>query len=342
MADEMDEEKKSIQKGARKGTIGTGAIIAIALVLLIVAGAAAYVFLAPKGGPGQPEIARIDGSSTVYPITSSWATEFNNDQRQVVVAFSGTSAGFQKFCRGETDLSDASRPIKQTEVDTCKAAGITATEFKVAYDALTVVVNPGNTWATSLTVKQLCRIWTINTSAGACGGAGPHVTNWNELDANWSNTAIKLYGPGTDSGTYDYWKEVILDPFKEKITDQFFASEDDNVLVQGVANDAGGLGYFGFAYYEENKNKVKAVAIDDEKGSEGPVLPSEAAIKAGTYKPLGRPIFVYAKDASLARQIVKDYLKFGFSTRGTELVAETGYVALEPAEVADEVKKIPP
>ena len=335
----------SIQKGARRGGISTGVIILIVVVVLAAVGAAAVYVLLPR-----PEIVRVDGSSTVFPITSAWAAEFNNPSRQVVVAFSGTGGGFAKFCRGETDLSDASRPIKRadsdpattTEEELCTQNGITGiVEFLVAYDGLSVVVNPQNTWVQNLTVGQLCRIWTSNTSAGACHNAGGRVTRWSELNGSWPQETIQLYGPGTDSGTFDYFVEVILGNKKSEHTDQYFASEDDNVLVQGVASNRNALGYFGYAYAIDNTDSLRILPIDNEDG-DGAVLPSHDTIRQpGAYEPLSRPLFIYGSAGSLARQTVQDFLEFGYTARGTELVDQTGYVSLTEAERATERAKIP-
>ena len=339
MVSDEARETKSIKRRQRRGRLTGGTIAVIVIVILATLGVAAY-FALRRG----PEIVRIDGSSTVYPITSAWAADFNNQDRQVVVAFSGTGGGFAKFCRGETDLSDASRPIKQSERNACEQNGITGIEgFLVAYDGLSVVVNNENTWAKNLTVRELCRIWTANTSADACGGVGPRVSRWNELNTSWPNQEIKLFGPGTDSGTYDYFIEVILRPYGASITADFFASEDDNILVQGISNEPYSIGYFGYAYVVENLNKIRPLSIDDENpaNGDGPIAPTEATIKDGTYAPLSRPLFVYASAASLSRQVVGDFLRFGFSDRGRVLIAETGYVALTNIEIAAQVAKIP-
>ncbi|MGQ0798225.1 MAG: PstS family phosphate ABC transporter substrate-binding protein [Methanobacteriota archaeon] len=328
----------SIQRGARKGRIGLALIAAIVVVIVASGGIAAYyLFFRPPG----PEIVRVDGSSTVFPITSAWATDFNNPDRQVIVAFSGTGGGFAKFCRGETDLSDASRPIRQTERDLCTQNGITGiVEFLVAYDGLSLVVPVANTWAQNLTVSQLCRIWTSNASAGACGGAGGRVTRWSQIDPGWPDAPIELYGPGTDSGTFDYFVEVIFDGVEMEHTDQHFQSEDDNVLVQGVSSNQYALGYFGYAYAVENTDKLRILAIDNETGA-GPIAPSHDTIRNGTYSPLSRPLFVYASAASLARQVVRDFLTYGYSDPGTVRVDETGYVSLTLTERQAQRSQIP-
>ena len=344
MASPAESGGSSIQKGAAKGGMSKKAVAVVAGVLIVAGAAGAFVFLGPKGGPSGPVIVHIDGSSTVFPITSAWAGDFNNANRQVVVAFSGTGGGFQKWCRGETDLSDASRPISSSERALCATNNITGiTDFQVAYDGLSLVVPLTNTWAQNLTVKQICRIWTSNTSAGACGGAGPHVTKWIQLNASWPDQEIKLYGPGTDSGTFDYFREVILTKYTTAHTDQYFPSEDDNILVQGVSNDMYAMGYFGFAYVAENANKIRPLAVDDqnETNGAGAILPTHESIRGGTYKPLGRPIYVYANADSLAIPVVKDFLRFGFSTAGQAIVEEVGYIGLTPSEVAAQVAKIP-
>jgi len=337
----MSTPPSSIQRGARKGAIPLVTIGLVVAVVIAAAGGIAWYLLTPRG---TFEIVSVDGSSTVYPITAAWAGDFNNADRQVTVAFSGTGGGFAKFCRGETDLNDASRPIRQSEIDTCTTNGITGiVGFKIAYDGLSVVVPRSNNWAESLTVKQLCRIWTSNTSAGACGGAGGRVQTWSQLNASWPNQAIDLWGPGTKSGTFDYFVEVILTPTKDRITASFFASEDDNILAEGVANSPYALGYFGYAYYQDYADVIRAVPIDDEiaGNGDGPIAPSETTIKDGTYAPLGRPLSVYGNARSLARAVVKDFLRFGLSAQGMVLVASTGYVGLSDAELAAEVAKIP-
>lgn len=338
---------RSIQKGARKGRIGTGMIVAIILVIAAVVGGSAYVLFFQ----GRPTVL-IDGSSTVFPITAAWAREFSNDQRSVAVAFSGTGSGFQKFCRGEIDLSDASRPIRQSEKDACTNQGIPSAnivEFKVAYDGLSVVVNRNNNFVSSLTVGQLCRIWTSNTSAEACDGAGGQVTRWNQLDATWPNEPISLWGPGTDSGTFDYFIEVILGAVEAEHTEGYNASENDNVLVTGVAVNPYAVGYFGYAYVVPNLATLKPLAIDDEDSSngDGPIAPSEQTIKDGTYAPLSRELYIYGYTGvpgkSLDRQLVRDFLRFGLTEDpGMVLVAETGYVGLTATEISEERLKIPP
>lgn len=332
-------QHRSIRKGSRTGRISAPALAFIAIVILAGVGIAGYWALTRT----TRQIVEVDGSSTVFPITSAWAEEFSNAGRQVVVAFSGTGGGFAKFCRGETDLNDASRPIKSSETATCTQNGITGiVEFKIAYDGLSIVVHKDNNWVDHLTVDQLCRIWTSNTTAGACNGTGPQVDRWNELNASWPNQLIELYGPGTDSGTFDYFVEAILGNVKSEHRDDYFASEDDNVLVQGCANGAYALCYFGYAYVVPNLSIIKAVAIDDEDptNGDGPVAPSGATIQDGSYAPLSRPLFIYGNAESLSRPVVRDFLRFGYTVRGTELVADTGYVALTAQAITVEVAKI--
>lgn len=264
---------------------------------------------------GTPTI-RIDGSSTVFPITEAVAEAFQKAQGgkvRVTVGVSGTGGGFKKFCRGETDISNASRPILAKEIEDCKAAGITFIELPVAYDALTVVVNPQNTWATSLTVAELKNIW----------GPDSKINNWSQVRQGFPNIPLKLFGPGADSGTFDYFTEAINGKAKVSRKD-FTASEDDNVLVQGVSRDRGALGYFGFAYFMENRNRVKAVAINNGKG---PVQPSEQNVLNGTYQPLSRPIFIYVNAKSAQRPEVRQFVTY-YLNNAPAIVKKVKYVPL--------------
>jgi phosphate transport system substrate-binding protein len=287
-----------------------------ALVSLALSPASA---LAAEGG-----IVKVDGSSTVFPITEAVAEEFqiqNRGRVKVTVGIAGTGGGFKKFCRGETDISDASRPILKEEIDACKAAGITYVELPIAYDALTVVINPKNTWAKTLTLADLRKMWEP--------GAQGRITRWNQVRSNWPNQPIALFGPGSDSGTFDYFTEAVNGKAKASRGD-YTASEDDNVLVQGVESNANALGYFGFAYYVAHQDKLAAVAID---GGKGPVLPSEKAVNDGTYQPLSRPIFIYIKSASISRPEVREFVEF-YLKHGPELIKEVKYVPL-PAKAYD-------
>ena len=280
----------------------------------------------PQNQAAAPQVIAIDGSSTVFPIGEAVAEEFQraNQGTRVTVGTSGTGGGFQKFCRGEIDLSNASRPIKPTEAEQCRAAGIEFIEIPVAYDGLSVIVHPKNTWVTSMTAAELKRLWQPEAQG--------NIKKWSQIRQGWPDREIHLYGPGTDSGTFDYFTEAIVGKAQASRGD-FTASEDDNVLVQGVSGDEGALGYFGFAYYEENRDKLKLVAIDDEKGGNGngPILPSAETVRNGTYSPLSRPLFMYVNKAKLQRPEVKAFVEFLLST-GPKLVGDVGYVSLSDAE----------
>ena len=270
------------------------------------------------GTLANAQIIKIDGSSTVYPVTEAVAEEFQKAKRgkiKVTVGISGTGGGFKKFCRGETDISDASRPILKQEMEACKGAGIQYVELPVAFDALTVMVNPKNDWAPSMTVAELKKIWEP--------AAQGKITKWNQVRPNWPNAPLKLYGAGADSGTFDYFTEAITGKAKSSRGD-FTASEDDNVLVQGIANDRNALGFFGFSYYVENQDKLKAVAID---GGKGPVMPSAKAVEDGTYQPLSRPIFIYVNKKSAEKSEVKEFVEF-YLKNAANLVKQVKYVAL--------------
>jgi phosphate transport system substrate-binding protein len=235
---------------------------------------------------------------------------------QVTVGISGTGGGFKKFCRGETDISDASRPILKKEMDDCRAAGIEYFELPVAFDALTVVIHPKNNFIKQLTVAEMKKMWEP--------AAQGKVTSWNQVNPAWPNQPMKLFGPGADSGTFDYFTEAVVGKSKSSRGD-FTASEDDNVLVQGVARDVNSLGYFGFAYYVENQDKLKAVAIVNEKGQ--PVVPSMEAVEKGSYSPLSRPIFIYVSAKSLQKPEVKEFIEY-YMKHGGKLAKEVKYVPL--------------
>lgn len=269
--------------------------------------------------PVHADIVKIDGSSTVFPVTEAVAEEFQKARKgavKVTVGISGTGGGFKKFCRGETDISGASRPILKKEMGDCKAAGIEYVELPVAFDALTVVVHPKNDFIKQLTVAELKKMWEPSAQA--------KVTRWNQINPSWPDAPMALFGPGADSGTFDYFTEAVVGKSKSSRGD-FTASEDDNVLVQGVARDRNALGYFGFAYYVENKDKLKAVPIVNEKGQA--VLPSLEAVEKGAYSPLARPIFIYVSTKALAKPEVKDFVQF-YMTHGGALAKEVKYVPL--------------
>jgi len=283
--------------------------------------AAAALVAAPLISPAyaQQKIVKIDGSSTVFPVTEAVAEDFQKAKKQqvkVTVGISGTGGGFKKFCRGETDISNASRPILKAEMADCAKAGIEYFELPVAFDALTVVVNPKNTFIKQLTVAELKKMWEP--------GAQGKVTRWNQVNPQWPDQPMKLFGPGADSGTFDYFTEAVVGKAKSSRGD-FTASEDDNVLVQGVSRDVNGLGYFGFAYYVENKDKLRAVPIVNEKGQA--VEPSMEAVEKGTYTPLARPIFIYVQAKALAKPEVKEFVDY-YMKNGAKLAKEVKYVPL--------------
>lgn len=261
----------------------------------------------------------IDGSSTVYPVTEAVAEEFNvtYPDVKVSVGFSGTGGGMSKFIAKEIDIADASRKIKSSEAEAATAAGIEFLEIKVGFDGLSVLVNPENTWVTSLTVEQLQEMWK----------PGSTIMNWSDIDPTWPNEKIVFYAPGVDSGTFDYFTEEIVGELDAMRSD-YTGSEDDNVLVQGIAGDKYAIGFFGFAYYEENKDKLKVIGVDE---GEGAVVPSFETIADGSYSPLSRPLYIYVNKASLEREEVLEFVTF-YLENAKELVADVGYVPLPDAD----------
>ena len=270
--------------------------------------AAAVLVLSACGGDdgdgGGGGTIRSDGSSTLGPFMQAAAERFQgeNEDARVTVGVSGTGGGFERFCRGETDISNASRPIDEDEEKICSGQGIEFVELPIANDALTVVANPENDWATCLTVEQLKKIWE----------PGSKVSTWKDVDSSFPDEPIKLYGPGTDSGTFDYFTDEINGEEGASRTD-YSASEDDNVIVRGVEGDAGALGYFGFTYFEENEDSLKALEIDS---GDGCVAPSAETAQNGEYKPLSRPLFIYVKKASLDKPEVMDFAEFILDNSG--------------------------
>ncbi len=267
----------------------------------------------------QAPIVKIDGSSTVYPITEAVAEEFQKAKRgavRVTVGISGTGGGFKKFCRGEIDVADASRPILKKEMEACREAGIEYIELPVAFDALTVVVHPKNAFIRQLTIAEMKKMWEPHAQG--------KVTRWSQVNPAWPDREMKLFGPGADSGTFDYFTEAVVGKSKSSRGD-FTASEDDNVLVQGVSRDVNALGYFGFAYYVENKDKLKAVPIVNEKGQA--VAPSMEAVEKGSYSPLSRPIFIYVSVRSLVHAHVREFVEY-YLKQGGALAREVKYVPL--------------
>jgi phosphate transport system substrate-binding protein len=296
-------------------------LLAAALAIWTLAcGGAAQPTPAPSPGAGDGNLSgniNIDGSSTVFPITEAVAEEFGKLTRgkvKVVVGVSGTGGGFTKFCNGETDISNASRPIRASEVEACNGRGIKYIELPVAIDGLTVMVNPQNNFVQCLTVAQLKSIWEP--------AAEGKVTHWNQINSQWPKEAIRLYGPGTDSGTFDYFTEVVNGKAQASRGD-FTASEDDNVLVQGIAGDQYSLDYFGYAYYQENTNRLKAVPID---GGAGCISPTQQTINDGSYKPMSRPLFIYVRQEAAAQTHVRAFVRSYLDAGGRKLVAEVGYI----------------
>jgi len=266
------------------------------------------------------DVVKVDGSSTVYPITEAVAEEFQKAKKnaiKVTVGISGTGGGFKKFCRGEIDIANASRPILKKEMADCKAAGVEYIELPVAFDALTVVMNPKNTFLKELTVEQLKAIWEP--------AAQGKIARWNQVNPAWPDAPIKLFGAGSESGTFDYFTEAIVGKAKSSRGD-YTASEDDNVLVQGVSRDVNAIGYFGYAYYAENTGKLKAVPIVEKAGKPA-VLPSEESVIKGTYQPLSRPIFVYINPKSLDKPEVREFVEF-YMKNASKLTKEVKYVPL--------------
>ncbi len=270
---------------------------------------------------------KVDGSSTVGPLTEAAAELFqkNNPNVRVTVGTSGTGGGFEKFCAGETDISDASRSIEDDEKQACAGKGIKYDEIQVANDGLAVVVNKENTWAKCLTVDQLKKIW----------AKGSKIKSWNEVDPKFPNEKLPLFGPGTDSGTFDYFTGAVNGEEGNSRTD-YQATEDDNVTVQGVSGAKGGLGYFGLSYYEQNQDKLNVVQID---GGGGCVTPDKSTVQSGEYKPLSRPLFIYPKDAALDRPEVKAFVDFYIKNQ-SQLTDEALFVPMTPEQLEQSQDKV--
>lgn len=299
----------------------------LATTLALAVAAASLVAAAePQDLKSLKGAVKIDGSSTVYPIAEAVAEEFSNKAPgvKVTVGMSGTGGGFKRFGAGETDVANASRPIKQSEADACKAKGIEFVEIPVAFDGLTIVTNTGNDWAKQLTVEQVRKIFSADGAA----------KTWKDVDPAWPTDVIKVYSPGTDSGTFDYFKEVTVGK-DGKIRSDISVSEDDNVLVRGVEGDKNAIGFFGYAYYQENKAKLKAIPVVNPK-TKAVVLPSPKTIEDGSYAPYSRPLFIYVSKASLEKPAVAAYAAFAID-EGGELADEVGYVRL-PAAMYDRAR----
>lgn len=271
---------------------------------------------------------KIDGSSTVYPITEAIAEEFRTVQPEIKVSVgvSGTGGGFKKFGRGEIDINDASRPIKESEMKACEESSIKYVQLQIAFDGLAVLVNPQNTWVDHLTVAELKKIWEPEAQG--------KITKWSQIRAGWPDEPFHLYGPGVASGTYDYFTEAIVGKSGSSRGD-YTASEDDNVLVQGIAGDKNALGFFGHAYYEENKDKLKLVGVDNGAGV---VLPTTETVKNGTYAPLSRPVFIYVAKSAAQRPEVSAFVNF-YLSHAMELVPDVGYIPLPDSEYKKEEAK---
>lgn len=284
----------------------------------------ATLFVGPQSSYADVPVIKIDGSSTVFPITEAMAEEFQATQKgkvRVTVGISGTGGGFKKFCRGETDVQDASRPIQTSELEACRKAGIKFIEIPIAYDATAVVVNPKNTWVQSLNVEDLKKMWEP--------AAQGKIMKWSDVNPAWPKANLNLFGAGSDSGTFDYFTEAIVGKAKSSRGD-YTASEDDNTLVMGVSKDVNALGYVPLAYYEENKNKLKIVGIvggDKAPKKNEAVLPSRETVESGTYFPLSRPIFIYVSEAGMKKGEVRDFVHF-YLTQAASLVPEVKYVPL--------------
>ena len=306
-------------------------LCAIALVSATTAAACGGGSSESAASNTAPAVIQLDGSSTVFPISEAVAEEFQkaNPGTRVTVGISGTGGGFQKFCRGETDISDASRPIRPTEIETCKKAGIEYIELPIAYDGLAVVVNPKNTWATSVTVAELKTLWSPDAQG--------KVLRWNQVRSSWPNREVRLFGAGVDSGTYDYFTEAVVGKEGASRGD-FTSSEDDNVLVQGIGSDELALGFLPFAYVEQNHDKLKLVPVDDGKAENGsgPLAPSAETVRNGTYQPLSRPLFIYVAKKAAERPEVQKFVDAYFGA--SALIREVGYVELTP-QIYDLAKK---
>jgi phosphate transport system substrate-binding protein len=296
------------------------------LLIALIAGVLLTACSGNKSGGTGADMAgdvMIDGSSTVYPITEAVAEEFRNEYPnvRVTIGVSGTGGGFQKFARSETDISNASRPIKESEIELCKKNNVRYIGLEVAYDGMAVIVSPENTWANDITVEELKKIWEPE--------AQNKIKRWNQIRPEWPDEELHLFGPGTASGTYDYFTEAIVGKSGSSRGD-YTASEDDNVLVQGIKNDKFALGFFGLAYYGENVGALKLVAVDN---GNGPVLPSKETVLSGEYAPLSRPVFIYVNEKAVAKPEIVAFVNFYLETVKV-LAGEVGYIPLQDEKYA--------
>ncbi len=291
-----------------------------------------FLLLACGGGDQQGSSATraisVDGSSTVYPVTQAAAEEYMaaTPDTRVSVGYSGTGGGFKKFCRGETDISDASRSISPEEEELCRENGVEYRRLTVASDGITVVVNPKNDWARCIAVEELRRIWE----------PGSTVNNWGDIRPDWPDREMPLFGPGTDSGTFDYFTEAIMGQEASSRSD-FTASEDDNVLVMGVSGDPAALGYFGYAYFDENRDRLRALEVDP---GDGCVAPNQETIESGEYRPLSRPLYIYVREEALQEAAVLDFVRY-YLDSARELVPQVGYVPLSAERYREQAASLP-
>ncbi len=276
---------------------------------------------------GERKRIKIDGSSTVYPISEAVVEEYRKEapRTSITIGASGTGGGFKQFARGQTDINDASRPIKSQEKKLCQKNGIEYKEFKVAYDGMAVCVNPENDWLDTISVQELKKIWEPK--------AQQKVKKWSDVRESWPNKPIQLYGPGVQSGTYDYFTKVIVGESGASRGD-YTSSEDDNTLVQGVAGEKYGLGFFGYSYYQENKGKLKLVAVDDGNGG---IYPSKKTISKRSYTPLTRPLFIYVRKASAKEPYVRDFVKY-YLKNASNLAEDAGYFPMSSSAYKEELK----
>ncbi|NET38242.1 MAG: PstS family phosphate ABC transporter substrate-binding protein [Cyanothece sp. SIO1E1] len=326
----------SSKKSCSVGRVCSVSLVALFASLTACAGGSKQSIAPPNSA--EPALAEsglageilIDGSSTVFPISDAMAEAFQaaNPNVTATVSVSGSGEGFKKLCAGEIDISNASRPIKQSEMDLCAKAGIEFVEVPIAFDGVSIVVNTDNNWTACLTKEELGKIWEP--------AAETAITNWSQVKEGFPDQPLELYGPAVGSGTYDYLIEAILTGDTEVTRGDFIASDDDDVIIQGVQSDAGGLGVFGFAYYEENKATLKAVAIENAAGE--CVEPSGETIEAGSYNPLSRPLFFYVRKSSLDNPAVLAFVQYQTNSANSDLISEVGYVTL-PGEILGKVQE---